>query len=75
MKAREILGLSRFTHRVTHHLEAIMAYPYLGDHRLEPDDDSFECPWCGAQPCNQFALMSHLKRCPVKAAQDEPEAA
>lgn len=52
-----------------------MAYPYLGDHRLEPDDDSFECPWCGAQPCNQFALMQHLKRCPVKAAHDEPEAA
>lgn len=75
MKARAILGLSRFTHRVTYHLEATMAYPYLGDHRLEPDDDSFECPWCGAQPCNQFALMQHLKRCPVKAAQDEPEAA
>lgn len=52
-----------------------MACPYLGNHRLEPDDDSLECPWCGVQPCNQFALMQHLKRCPVKAAQDEPEAA
>lgn len=45
---------------------------YIGDRQLEPDDDSYECPYCRAQSCNKFSHFLHVKNCQAKPIK-EPE--
>lgn len=47
--------------------------PYIGDRQLEPDDDSYQCPYCKAYSCNQFSHQLHVQRCPAKVAKEESE--
>lgn len=37
------------------------------------DDTDFICPYCGAEFCNNFALMYHFKRCEAHKGKTEPE--
>ena len=32
----------------------------------------YECSYCGADFCNQFALINHLKRCQAYNGKTEP---
>lgn len=49
-----------------------MGYPYVGDRKLDPDEE-FECPYCGHSSSSKRGHQIHLGRCPENDDIDYPD--